>query len=121
VNCKSLTPLEHERLRQRNPHSIASKVALICSGNVVRAVAVSIALSFGCRRPQEVIVSPSSTAFRHEACNTADSPVICREVQKCFQSNTSTVVCRDLEDDAIQISRMPTQPAGNGAANALKY
>jgi hypothetical protein len=89
--------------------------------NMATASAVSIALICGCRKPTEAIVSPSPAAFRHEACNTADSPVICTEVQKCFQSNTSTVVCRMLEDDAIQISKPPTQPADNGAANALKY
>jgi hypothetical protein len=42
-------------------------------------------------------------------------------VQKCFQSNVSSVVCRELEEDAIQVSRTPTQPADNGAADALKY
>jgi hypothetical protein len=85
------------------------------------ASAVAIALTCGCRRPTEVIVSPSPAVFRHEACNTADSPVICREVQKCFQSNTSTVVCRMLEDDAIQISKTPTLPADHGGAKALSY
>jgi hypothetical protein len=89
--------------------------------NMATASAVAIALACGCRRPTEVIVSPSPAASRHEACNTADSPVICREVQKCFQSNTSTVVCRMLEDDAIQISKPPTQPSDNGGAKALSY
>jgi hypothetical protein len=82
-------------------------------------LAVSIALIIGCRRPPETTEAPP--AYRQEACNTADSPAICAEVQKCFQSNVAIVVCRELEDDAIQISRTPTQPADNGAANALRY
>ena len=73
----------------------------------------------GCRMP------PEGTAERppaqHEACNTGDSPAICVQVQKCFESNVSTVVCRELEDDAIQVSKQPTQPADNGAAHALNY
>ena len=81
--------------------------------------AVSIVIIFGCRRPPEAIAPPP--AYRHEACNAADTPAICAQVRKCFQSNVSSVVCRELEEDAIQVSRTPTQPADNGAADALKY
>jgi hypothetical protein len=100
------------------------KAVLDSRGNVIRAAgmlgsAVSIAITFGCQRPREAIESPPP--YRHEAWNTADSPAICAQVQKCFQSNVAIVVCRELEDDAIQISRTPTQPADNGAANALRY
>jgi hypothetical protein len=101
VNHKSFPPPKH-----------AFTTALLGS-------AVSIAIPFGCRRPPEAIESPAT--HRQEACNTADSPAICAQVQKCFQSNVAIVVCRELEDDAIQISRTPTQPADNGAADALRY
>jgi hypothetical protein len=97
-----------------------AKCQLWCR-NMAMAATVSIAVTCGCRRPPEVIVSPSPAVYRHEACKTADSPAICAQVQKCFQSNVSTVVCRELEDDAIQVSKQPTQPTDNGAAHALNY
>lgn len=81
--------------------------------------AVLVAVTSGCRRPPDAGLAPPP--HRHEACNTADSLAICAQVQKCFQSNVATVVCRELEDDAIQVSKGPTQPADNGAANALNY
>ena len=81
--------------------------------------AVAIVITFGCRRPPRSIAK--QPAALQEACNAADSPAICAQVQKCFQSNVSSVVCRELEDDAIQVSRTPTQPADKGAADALKY
>lgn len=89
-----------------------------CSAFGMLGATVLIAVTSGCRRdPEVVVVSPAS---RHEACNPADSPAICREIQKCFQSNTATVVCREVEDDAIKLSK-PTPPPPPSESKALTY
>jgi hypothetical protein len=69
---------------------------------------LALAILSGCQR-------------RHEACNAADSAAVCTEVQKCFASDTSTVVCRELESDANQIAKPSTEPADNGASKALTH
>ena len=58
---------------------------------------------------------------RHEACNPSDSAAICAGVQECFASDTSTVVCRQKEHDAIEISKPNPLLKDNGASKALNY
>jgi hypothetical protein len=87
--------------------------------NLATASVVLITLAGGCRRLPETIVSPAF--YRHEACNTADSPAICAQVQKCFPSHVSTVVCRELEDDAIKLWQSKPGTDNNGLPDALKY
>ena len=38
-----------------------------------------------------------------EQCAAGDSPALCKEVQKCFQSGTSVEVCREGERDAKSV------------------
>jgi uncharacterized protein YgiB involved in biofilm formation len=45
-----------------------------------------------------------------EQCAAGDSPALCKEVQKCFQSGTSTEVCREGEKDAKSIGSSKKQP-----------
>ena len=77
--------------------------------SLMRPLALLIAVvPFGCRQ------------LRHEVCNREDSAAICTEVQKCFASDTSTVVCRELEHDAIEISKR--KPLNHvDAGKALTY
>lgn len=57
---------------------------------------------------------------KQEQCATGDSPAVCKAVQECFASGTSTVVCREAEKDANKKST--DYPAANsGAADGLNY
>lgn len=84
------------------------------------ACAMSITLFCGCRRLPEAIVSPSTALYGHEACDTGDSPAICVQVQKCFESAPADT-CRDAERTAIQMLKPNPMLGPNGAAQALKY
>jgi hypothetical protein len=89
-------------------------------GSVITFAILVLVFILGCTLPP----APSAGkpySERHEACNPADSPAICVQVQKCFQSNVATVVCREAEHDAIEVSTPPFQPGANGAADALRY
>ena len=79
--------------------------------SLIRPLALLIAVvPFGCRQ------------VRHEACNPADSAAICTEMQKCFASDTSTVVCREAEHDALQMSKPnPLLKDNGGSGKALTY
>jgi hypothetical protein len=81
---------------------------------------MSIAFACGCRRLPEPIMSPSTALYGHEACDTADSPAICAQVQKCFDS-APVAACRDAERTAIQMSKPNPLLQDNGAAKALNY
>jgi uncharacterized protein YgiB involved in biofilm formation len=57
---------------------------------------------------------------KQEQCAVDDSPAVCKAVQECFASGTSTVVCREAEKDANKQST--DYPAANsGAAAGLNY
>jgi uncharacterized protein YgiB involved in biofilm formation len=57
---------------------------------------------------------------KQEQCATGDSPAVCKAVQECFASGTSTVVCREAEKDANKKSA--DYPAANsGADDGLNY
>jgi uncharacterized protein YgiB involved in biofilm formation len=47
---------------------------------------------------------------KKEQCASDDSPALCKEVQKCFQSGTSTVVCREGEKDAKSVESNKQYP-----------
>ena len=51
----------------------------------------------GCKRPDE-------------QCAPGDSPAVCQQVQKCFQSGTSVEVCREGEKDANAIESNKHKP-----------
>ena len=51
----------------------------------------------GCRKPKL-------------ECAPGDSPAVCQEVQKCFQSGTSVEVCREGEKDANAIESKKAKP-----------
>jgi uncharacterized protein YgiB involved in biofilm formation len=57
---------------------------------------------------------------KQEQCATGDSPAVCKAVQECFASGTSTVVCREAEKDANK-QRTDYPAANSGAADALNY
>ncbi len=62
----------------------------------------------------------STGCRKHEQCASGDSPAVCKAVQECFASGTSTVVCREAEKDANKKST--DYPAANsGAADGLNY
>jgi hypothetical protein len=90
----------------------------LCYRNIATGFAMSIALVCGCGRLPEAIVSPA--LYRHEACDPADSPAICVQVQKCFES-APVEACRDAERTAIQISKPNPLLQDDGAAKALTY
>ena len=57
---------------------------------------------------------------KKEQCAAGDSPAVCKAVQECFASGTSTAVCREAEKDANKKST--DYPAANGgAADGLNY
>jgi hypothetical protein len=58
---------------------------------------VAIVTVTGCKKPEE-------------QCAAGDSPAVCKEVQKCFQSGTSVEVCREGEKDANAIESKKTKP-----------
>jgi deoxycytidylate deaminase len=47
---------------------------------------------------------------KQEQCASGDSPAVCKEVQKCFQSGTSVEVCREGEKEANAIESNRKQP-----------
>jgi hypothetical protein len=47
---------------------------------------------------------------KEERCAAGDSPAVCREVQKCFQSGTSVEVCREGEKEANAIESTRKHP-----------
>jgi uncharacterized protein YgiB involved in biofilm formation len=47
---------------------------------------------------------------KQEQCDPRDSPALCREVQKCFQSGTSVEVCREGEKDANSVESNKKRP-----------
>ena len=47
---------------------------------------------------------------KQERCAPDDSAAVCKEVQKCFQSGTSTVVCREGEKDAKSVESNKQYP-----------
>jgi hypothetical protein len=58
---------------------------------------VTIVTITGCRKPKL-------------ECAPGDSPAVCQEVQKCFQSGTSVEVCREGEKDANAIDSNKHKP-----------
>lgn len=55
---------------------------------------------------------------KQEQCAAGDSPAVCKAVQECFASGTSTVVCREAEKDANK-QRTDYSTANSGAAAGL--
>jgi hypothetical protein len=98
--------------RSRRVDKISSGMACAC--------AIWITLACGCRRVPEAVVSPSTTLFGHQGCDTADSPAICAQVQKCFES-APVDACREAEHTAIQMSKPNPLLQDDGAAKALNY
>jgi hypothetical protein len=60
------------------------------------AILVGATLTIGCKK--------------QEQCASGDSPAVCKEVQKCFQSGTSVEVCREGESEANAIESNRKQP-----------
>jgi hypothetical protein len=85
----------------------------IISSRMACACAIWITLACGCRRA-------STTLYGHEGCDTADSPAICAQVQKCFES-APLDACREAEHNAIQMSKPNPLLQDDGAAKALNY
>jgi hypothetical protein len=66
--------------------------------NTIFAVVILMAVTVtSCRKPEE-------------QCAAGDSPAVCKEVQKCFQSGTSVEVCREGEKDANAIETNKPKP-----------
>ena len=61
-------------------------------------VVAALSTVIGCDRPQK------------EQCASGDSRALCTEVQKCFQSGISTVVCREGEKDAKSVESNKQYP-----------
>jgi uncharacterized protein YgiB involved in biofilm formation len=57
---------------------------------------------------------------KQEQCADGDTPEVCKAVQECFASGTSTVACREAEKDANK-KRTDYPAANSGGADALKY
>ena len=57
---------------------------------------------------------------KQEQCASGDSPELCKAVQECFASGTSTVACREAEKDANK-KRTDYPAANSGAADGLNY
>jgi uncharacterized protein YgiB involved in biofilm formation len=57
---------------------------------------------------------------KQEQCAPGDTPAVCKAVQECFASGTSTVACREAEKDANK-PRTDLPAATSGAADALNY
>jgi hypothetical protein len=57
---------------------------------------------------------------KQEQCASSDSPELCKAVQECFASCTSTIVCRETEKDANK-QRTDYPAANSGAADGLNY
>jgi hypothetical protein len=67
--------------------------------NPILAVAIVVGAS--------VTISGCKT---QERCASDDSPAVCKEVQKCFQSGTSVEVCREGEKEANAIGSTKKHP-----------
>jgi uncharacterized protein YgiB involved in biofilm formation len=70
-------------------------------GNLILAAAILVIATVtvtGCKKLQE------------PQCAQGDSPALCKEVQKCFQSGTSVEVCREGERDAKSVGSNKRQP-----------
>ena len=68
-------------------------------GNPILAVAILVGATVtisGCKK--------------QERCAPDDSPAVCKEVQKCFQSGTSVEVCREAEKEANAIESNKKHP-----------
>jgi hypothetical protein len=85
----------------------------IISSGMACACAVWITLPCGCRRV-------STALYGHGGCDTADSPAVCAQVQKCFES-APVDTCREAEHNAIQMSKPNPLLQDDGAAKALNY
>ena len=85
----------------------------IISSGMVCACAISITLPCGCRRV-------STALYGHEGCDTADSPAICAQAQKCFEAAPVDRCC-EAERNAIQMSKPNPLLQDDGAAKALNY
>jgi hypothetical protein len=48
--------------------------------------------------------------LQKEQCAPGDSPALCKEMQKCFQSGTSVEVCREGEKDAKSVESNKKRP-----------
>ena len=48
--------------------------------------------------------------LQKEQCAPGDSPALCKEVQKCFQSGISVEVCREGEKDAKSVESNKKRP-----------
>jgi hypothetical protein len=57
---------------------------------------------------------------KQEQCAPGDTPAVCKAVQECFASGTSTVACREAEKDANR-KRTDYPAANSGAADGLNY
>ncbi|MFZ1086110.1 MAG: hypothetical protein WAN35_14185 [Terracidiphilus sp.] len=57
---------------------------------------------------------------KQEQCASGDSPELCKAVQGCFASGTSTVACREAEKDANK-QRTDYPAANSGGADTLNY
>ena len=57
---------------------------------------------------------------KQEQCASGDSPELCKAVQECFASGTSTVACREAEKDANK-ERTDYPAANSGATDGLNY
>ena len=57
---------------------------------------------------------------KQEQCARDDSPELCKAVQECFASGTSTAVCREAEKDASK-QRTDYPAANSGGADGLNY
>jgi hypothetical protein len=70
-------------------------------GNFISSAAILLVVSVtvtGCKKLQE------------PQCASGDSPALCKEVQKCFESGTSVEVCREGESDAKSVNSNKKQP-----------
>jgi hypothetical protein len=64
------------------------------AATIIFSVTVTVV---GCKKPVE-------------QCAPGDSPGVCQQVQKCFQSDTSVEVCREGEKDANAVESNKRKP-----------
>ena len=64
------------------------------AATIIFSVTVTVV---GCKKPVE-------------QCAPGDSPAVCQQVQKCFQSDTSVEVCREGEKDANAVESNKRKP-----------
>jgi hypothetical protein len=77
----------------------------LISFSVVAALTLSLVFT-GCKKKEQ--------------CASGDSPEVCKAVQECFASDTSTDVCREAEKDANK-KRTDLPAATSGSADGLNY